>query len=158
MSTLQKLTEQPRLNNLMPVKIEKTDWQTSSEILSKIRFEVFVDEQQVPAELEIDEQDPLAIHFIATDEQSGEAVGTARLLGDGHVGRMAVLKNWRGRGIGHKILQQVFQEARNLGFKQLLLNAQVYAKDFYRGAGFVEQGEIFLDAGIDHIKMTRKLD
>jgi len=137
----------------MTISILTTNWNDSSKTLTDIRNTVFVIEQHVPEALEIDDLDPIAIHFLAKDDISKQSIGTARLLNDGHIGRMAVLKSWRGKGIGTKLLKQAIAHAQKLNLAHVQLNAQVNAIDFYRKAGFSVSGEIFEDAGIDHVKM-----
>ena len=84
------------------LKIRLLDWESARAHAAPIRFAVFVEEQGVPLEIELDEMDPKSLHAVAFEDAS--PVGTGRLLPDGHVGRMAVLKNWRGRGVGGQIL------------------------------------------------------
>ncbi|MDH5553187.1 MAG: GNAT family N-acetyltransferase, partial [Nitrosomonas sp.] len=80
-------------------------------------------------------------------------IGTARLLLNGHIGRMAVLKNWRNQGVGSAMLQHLLDEMRNRGIQYAVLNAQITATDFYRRFGFQAEGEEFMEAGIPHIRM-----
>src|ERR671919_64509 len=101
---------------------------------SRSLTEVFVREQRVPAEIELDENDALCVHAIAFDGE--DAVGTGRLLPDGHIGRMAVLGKWRRRGIGAAILRALIEAAARRGDREIALSAQVHAVDFYRAHGF----------------------
>lgn len=140
----------------MKVFIEPVDWQTRQQDLLGIRFEVFVDEQGVPAELEHDEYDPPALHLLAT-APDGKPVATARMLPDGHIGRMAVLRAWRRQGIGSAMLRELIGLAAGRRINTLVLNAQCEAESFYRRLGFNPEGGIFKDAGIDHRRMTMKL-
>lgn len=137
------------------LKLVTTTWKQSHATLTEIRKKVFVDEQRVPKELELDEQDPAAIHFLAYFKN--KPVATARILANGHIGRMAVLKPYRNKNIGRQLLEFVIATARQKGMNQLMLNAQLSAKIFYQKAGFIEQGETFMDAGIEHIRMTLRL-
>lgn len=121
-----------------------------------IRREVFIVEQKVPVELEWDEMDAVSLHAIATDEL-GRAVGTGRLLPDGHIGRMAVRRGNRKGGAGGAILTALIQEAKARGHKVVMLNAQTHVQDFYARFGFVPEGEEFMDAGIPHIRMRHFL-
>jgi len=110
----------------------------------------------VPAELEWDGLDPACIHVLAY--VNGELpVGTARLLDDGHIGRMAVLRPWRRRGIGSRMLETLIEVARQTGKSGCALNAQTHALGFYERHGFVAEGGIFDDAGIPHRHMKLKL-
>lgn len=122
-----------------------------------LRFEVFVDEQNVPPEIEIDNEDDNAIHIIA--EENGNAIGCGRLvLGefDAHIGRLAVKKTHRGSGIGAKICEFIIDYCYDNGYKNIWLNSQLQAKTFYEKLGFIPQGETFIEAGIEHIKMVIK--
>ncbi len=87
----------------------------------------------------------------------GKAIGTGRLLPDGHIGRMAVVVEWRRRGIGAEILEALINEARKRGHKEVILSAQLRAAEFYREAGFTAEGKVYDDAGILHQKMRKKL-
>lgn len=119
-----------------------------------VREAVFVREQGVPAELEWDGLDAAALHAVAI-ATSGHAIGTARLLDDGHIGRMAVLAPWRGRGVGSAMLERLLEAARDRGLPAVLLNAQTHAIAFYARHGFAREGSEFLDAGIPHVAMRR---
>ena len=137
------------------VRIELIDWDKARPHAAPIRFEVFVQEQRVPAEIELDEMDAQCVHALAFDE--GKAVGTGRLLPDGHIGRMAVLKAWRGRGVGTALLDALMQKAKELGHREVVLSAQVHAIPFYESHGFHCEGPQYQDAGIAHRDMRRGL-
>lgn len=122
-----------------------------------IREQVFIREQHVPVELEWDGEDESAMHLLAEDA-AGQAIGTARLLPDGHIGRVAVLAAWRGRGVGNALMRRMLQLAKNNGHREVFLDAQVDAIDFYLGLGFAVEGEVFMDAGIPHRHMQRRLE
>ena len=127
-----------------------TDWAQAQ----AIRFAVFVNEQRVPFEEEIDEHDATAYHLLALLDS--RPVGTGRLVieGDtGRIGRMAVLPAARGQGVGGAILQGLMQEAERRGLRTLYLAAQLHARSFYARHGFVPSGPHFLDAGIWHQRM-----
>ena len=136
-------------------RIELLAWEKARAHASPIRFSVFVEEQGVPREIELDEHDPLCLHAVVFEE--GKAVATGRLLPDGHIGRMAVLKAWRGRGIGAAVLNELIKAASKRGHKEVALSAQVHAVPFYRAHGFVPAGEEYLEAGIRHLAMRRAL-
>jgi len=121
-----------------------------------VRESVFVVEQNIPVELEWDDIDPECMHALATDDR-GVAIGTGRLLPDGHIGRMAVLAEWRSRGVGRAILEALVEEARRRGFAEAMLNAQSYASGFYAKSGFEVVGDEFTEAGIPHVAMARTL-
>ena len=122
------------------------------EEIKRVRETVFVQEQSVPLELEWDGLDQNAEHAVARLE-NGEIVGTARLLKDGHIGRMAVLQEWRGMGIGSKLLKTLCRRAKELGMEKVMLAAQVQACGFYEKHNFTAEGDTFLDAGIPHRNM-----
>jgi predicted GNAT family N-acyltransferase len=131
--------------------IELVPWSAAKAAAQRIRFAVFVEEQGVPAELEMDEMDARCLHALAYE--GTQAIGTGRLLPDGHIGRMAVLKPWRGRGVGATLLRRLVQAARDRGDRELLLSAQVHALGFYRAHGFTAFGEAYEEAGIPHQSM-----
>jgi len=133
-------------------RVRLVDWREASGTLSAIRTTVFVGEQGVPPEIEIDGRDPGCAHVLA-ESDAGEAVGTGRLMPDGRIGRMAVLAAWRGRGVGAAMLGALVAEARRRGFRETYLHAQAHAKDFYARHGFVVEGEEYLEAGIPHVLM-----
>jgi len=128
------------------------NWSEDKALIQSIRYRVFVQEQGVPQELEWDEFDRIAIHFLACYRQ--QPVATARLKPDGQIGRMAVLKPFRGKHTGSRLLQFVMQTAREKKVYPLYLHAQLAVIDFYRRQGFIERGDIFMDAGIAHQEMV----
>ena len=134
--------------------IEAGSWSELGEQARQVRDAVFVDEQQVPRDIEWDEHDAVSRHVVAIDSDGG-AVGTGRLLIDGHIGRMAVLADWRGKGVGRALLERLLDEATRLGVEHLALHAQMQASGFYRRFGFVEEGPEFMEAGIPHRTMIR---
>jgi predicted GNAT family N-acyltransferase len=137
------------------LRIEVLPWEKARAHAAPIRFTVFVEEQGVPREIELDEMDAQSLHAIAFEDQL--PVGTGRLLPDGHIGRMAVLRDRRGRGIGGRILVRLVDEARARGQREAVLSAQVHAVPFYRRHGFREEGAEYLDAGIPHRTMRRSI-
>jgi predicted GNAT family N-acyltransferase len=134
--------------------IEEGDWTHLGPLAGPVRERVFVQEQGVPADIEYDEADPVSVHVLARGP-GGEAIGTGRLLPDGHIGRMAVLPEWRGKGVGTALLARLMESARERGMSRLVLNAQTSAIDFYRRFGFVPEGDEFMEAGIAHVAMVR---
>lgn len=138
----------------LPFEVRLGDWETLGQAAKAIRFEVFVDEQQVDPDIELDDLDAVCLHAIA-DDACGVAVGTGRLLPDGHIGRMAVRKCARGSGIGSALLQALMQEAKVRGNADVVLSAQTHAAPFYARHGFLPEGGVYPDAGIDHILMRR---
>lgn len=136
-----------------PYRVTVGDWASQQALSQPIRMEVFVQEQNVPAELEMDQMDALCLHAIAFNA-AGEAVGTGRLLPDGHIGRMAVRKVARGTGVGGLLLQALMAQAHARGDRVLALSAQTHAAPFYQRHGFVVEGDEFYEAGIAHINMV----
>lgn len=124
-----------------------------------IRRQVFIEEQHVPEEIEMDEDDGHAVHAVASID--GRPVGCGRSVAHGDdeikIGRMAVLKELRGAGIGKAILEFLMDEARGRGFKRAVLHAQLSAEGFYLKQGFMPEGEVFEEAGIPHRRMHRAL-
>lgn len=137
-------------------RIELMDWERAQPIAGPIRFAIFVGEQNVPPGIELDELDASCLHAIAYDPD-GKAIGTGRLLPDGHIGRMAVVKDWRRQGVGAEILEALVAEAARRGHAEVVLSAQLQAAEFYRSHGFVAEGKVYQDAGILHQAMRRVL-
>jgi len=143
-------------SRLIPVYVSEADWDRDQAALRSIRHRVFVDEQKVPEQLEWDGLDDSGWHWIARDE-SGTAIGTARLVPSGQIGRMAVLATHRNQGIGARLLAAAVSMARELSFDQVFLHAQTHAIKFYHQAGFQTVGEEFDEAGIAHRLMLKDL-
>jgi predicted GNAT family N-acyltransferase len=133
-------------------KMDLVPWETACDDLRSIRHTVFVEEQGVPVEEERDEHDADSAHFLARDA-SGHPIGTARLLDSGRIGRVAVVQEWRGRGLGRSLMEAVIAEARRCGMTRPHLHAQVQTIPFYESLGFVVCGEEFEEAGILHREM-----
>jgi len=140
--------------NRSPLVVRQANWNRDSGLLQKIRFNVFVLEQGVKEETEWDGLDESSWHWLAL-KQGEEAIGTARLLQTGQIGRMAVIQSHRSRGIGSALLQSVLANAPELGFKSVFLHSQEHAIGFYKKFGFSGLGEKFLEADIIHIKMKK---
>lgn len=117
-----------------------------------VRTEVFVEEQRIPEHEEWDEHDDTSLHVVARD-RAGRAIGTGRLLRDGIIGRVAVVKAWRGRQVGDAIMRHLIAQARQLGVKESVLHAQTYAIPFYERFGYKAEGREFIEAGIPHQRM-----
>ena len=131
-------------------------WDKALPLARPVRERVFVAEQKVPLELEWDEWDERSDHAVARDA-SGRAIGTARLLPDGRIGRMAVLREWRRRGVGAALMEALLRKAREQSLSRVTLHAQTHAAGFYRRFGFSERGGEFWEAGIPHVEMTLEL-
>jgi predicted GNAT family N-acyltransferase len=138
----------------MTCRVQKISSKAELEKAFRIRFRVFVHEQGVPGEIEIDEADHDAVHFLACVGE--KAVGTARVVitdEGGKIGRMAVLKRFRHKGVGKKLLDRAVAAARKSGAQEIYLHAQVPVIPFYESSGFKAIGRIFDEAGIPHRKM-----
>jgi predicted GNAT family N-acyltransferase len=131
------------------------DWTVCAEMATSIRFKVFVDEQRIPAEEELDELDAVSLHAIVMFD--GVPIATGRLCPDGRIGRMAVLKEYRGQGFGGLLLSALIETARDQGHNEAFLHAQCQVLGFYESLGFVAEGPIFSEAGIDHRLMRMSL-
>jgi len=121
--------------------------------IKRIRNAVFTFEQGIDERLDFEGNDPEAVHVLVGLEN--EFVGTGRLLIDGYIGRLAVLKEFRGKSFGADAVKALLEEARRIGINRVFLGAQMHAVGFYRRLGFTEYGESFLDAGIEHIHMEK---
>jgi predicted GNAT family N-acyltransferase len=131
-------------------------WPEALPLARPVREQVFVGEQKVPRELELDEWDERCEHAVACNSR-GDPIGTARLLPDGRIGRMAVLGEWRRRGVGTALLEALLERARERSMRHVTLHAQTHAAGFYRRFGFNERGGEFLEAEIPHVEMTLEL-
>ena len=136
--------------------VDAGTWNELGEQARQVREAVFVDEQKVPREMEWDEHDAVSRHVLARDDE-GTPIGTGRLFSAGQLGRMAVLADWRGKGVGRALLERLLGEATRLGLEHLALHSQTQAGGFYRRFGFVEEGPEFMEAGIPHRIMVRSI-
>jgi len=134
--------------------VRDAGWEADGEALRQVRRAVFIVEQQIPEDEEWDAADAVSLHALAADA-AGNPIATGRLLDDGHIGRIAVLEAWRGRGVGAAIFEHLLAAAARRGHRELLLNAQTHAIGFYERYGFVACGEPYLEAGIVHRPMRR---
>lgn len=137
----------------MIVKI--VSWKDAGSALADIRRRVFIEEQSVPENLEWDGMDDDAVHVLALD--ATRAIGCARMLPGGRIGRMAVLPEWRGRGVGRAMLETLIALSREQGLAHVSLSAQTHAIPFYAKSGFKVRSEIYDDAGIPHRDMVLAL-
>ncbi len=133
-------------------EIRIMQWDEAKDLAYPIRLTVFVHEQGVPEELELDDDDAMAWHVVVLDH--GKAIATGRLLKNGKIGRLAVLKEYRGLGLGSELLKTLVSYGRQEEIKQFFLHAQTTAIGFYERHGFNAIGLPFEEAGIDHIKMV----
>ena len=137
-------------------RVEPADWTTDFDALRAVREQVFVIEQQVPEEEELDAYDPRARHVIARDAMD-RPIGTGRLTPERKIGRMAVLSEWRGRGVGEALLNALLDQARALSYPSVELNAQIHAIAFYEKFGFTAFGDEFMECDIAHRAMRLEI-
>lgn len=141
------------------VALRSGHWNDLGRLAERLRMDVFVKEQGVPAEIEMDEFDPICRHVVAVN-RLGHAVATGRLVteapGVARVGRMAVARELRGGNLGRLVLDKLLEASRDRGDKEVVLHAQVHAQNFYGRAGFEPEGAVYEEAGIAHITMRRK--
>lgn len=140
----------------MNIKIESGSWKDLQENAKYIRNVVFIQEQNIAPEDEWDDFDHQSVHFIVTDDM--QPIATARLLPNQSIGRVAVLKSYRGTGIGFKLMQQIIEFAKSEKRPFLILSAQVHAIQFYEKLGFKIKGDEYLDCNIPHIDMIMYLE
>ncbi|MFH1811154.1 MAG: GNAT family N-acetyltransferase [Pseudomonadota bacterium] len=136
-------------------RVRIADWTRDQDTLRAIRSQVFIDEQKVPPELEWDGEDAGCVQLLVEDAQ-GRPVGTGRMFPHGKIGRMAVLREARGQGVGALLMHRFISLAGERGLQELVLDAQTHAIPFYEKFGFVAGGEEFMDAGIPHRRMWRR--
>ncbi|MDF1862446.1 MAG: GNAT family N-acetyltransferase [Verrucomicrobiales bacterium] len=138
------------------ITIIEAAWPEEADRLLAVRHRVFVKEQRVPEEIEVDEHDETAFHLLAVNGQN-EPLGTARWMSDGdgvRVGRVAVLKAWRRHGIGSLLMKEVIRSASEAGHRRLHLHAQTSSIPFYEALGFqLTNSPEFEEAGIPHREM-----
>jgi predicted GNAT family N-acyltransferase len=139
----------------LPFTVKPIYWTACEKEIRSVRNRVFVEEQGVPQELEWDGQDEGSYHVLAYSPE-GHPIGTGRLLQDGHIGRLAVLPEWRGKGVGRALLELLLVIANKMGNEEVRLHAQIQVMGFYRKKGFTRLGKEFMEAGIPHIAMKRK--
>ena len=140
----------------MNFTISTVTWHDAEPLLRSVREAVFIREQGVPAELEWDGLDADSHHVLALSN-SGQAIGCGRILPNAHIGRVAVIPEWRGKNVGTAILEGLLAFAGSKGYSEVVLDAQVQALPFYQHFGFVVEGDDFMDANIPHRKVRLKL-
>ncbi len=142
------------------VQVRTGSWSELGEDAKRIRTDVFVDEQRIPAEMEWDHGDAAGLHAVAYN-RLGQAIATGRLLqeraGVARIGRVAVHRVLRGSGVGRQVMRALLESAAARGDREVVLHAQLSAESFYRGLGFSPRGEPFDEAGIPHVEMARPL-
>jgi predicted GNAT family N-acyltransferase len=140
----------------MEFTIHTVTWHDAEPLLRAVREAVFIREQGVPVELEWDGLDEDSHHVLALSN-SGQAIGCGRILPNAHIGRIAVVPDWRCKKVGTAILEGLLAYASSRGYPEVDLDAQVHALPFYLRFGFVPEGEEFMDANIPHRKIRLKL-
>ena len=161
MESIPQLQKTPSVRKLMAdsFRIRRVESELELAAAIAVRFRVFVAEQSIPAEEELDAEDATATHVIAL--VGDEVVGTGRWVwrddGNAQIGRMAVDLAWRRKGVGGRILEFLEESARSQGLEQALLHSQEYAKEFYASHGYQAQGEPFLEVDILHVEMRKSL-
>ena len=135
-------------------EVQEANWEEDEAELAKLRYQVFVEEQNVPVELEADGLDSDCKHVKATAD--GITIGTGRLLKTGSIGRMCVHRDYRHYGIGRLLLKNLIEQAESEGYPEISLNSQSYAIPFYQKNGFIVVSDEFMDAGIAHKRMVYK--
>ncbi|MFD1017890.1 GNAT family N-acetyltransferase [Thalassobacillus hwangdonensis] len=141
----------------MKVQIVESDNQLKDAFT--VRKKVFIEEQQVPADLEMDEHDhTTATHFIGYDDELPIAAGRLRILDEyGKLERICVLRDLRGKSYGKQMIEQMEHHLKSNGVSKAKLNAQTHALKFYRSLGYEQVSEEFMDAGIPHVTMVKSL-
>lgn len=135
-----------------PWLLRPANWQDDRPAVERVRRRVFIDEQGIPEAEEWDAIDPVARHLLAVDSK-GDAIGTGRLEPSGKIGRIAVLPEFRGQGVGRAIVGELVNQATELGFTRVYLHAQTAAAAFYERLGFRATGPGFSEVGIPHVRM-----
>ncbi|WP_019625465.1 GNAT family N-acetyltransferase [Thioalkalivibrio sp. ALJT] len=138
------------------ITFREASWPADAAPLSRIRREVFIEEQHVPEALEFDGLDAAALHWLASGPDQ-EPIGTLRMLPSGQIGRMAVRAAWRGHGIGSRLLEHALAAAARHGWQEVWLNAQNTRIGFYARHDFFVISDPFEDAGIPHRRMLHRI-
>jgi predicted GNAT family N-acyltransferase len=141
----------------MAFTIHPVTWHDAQPLLRAVREAVFIREQGVTPELEWDGLDETAHHVLALSG-AGQAIGCGRILPNAHIGRIAVMPEWRGKKVGTALLEGLLAYAASRHYPEVDLDAQVQAVPFYLRFGLVEEGEIFMDANIPHRKLRIRLE
>jgi predicted GNAT family N-acyltransferase len=133
-----------------------TSWDKHSEAITSVREQVFLREQGIPADLDFDDNDAASTHVLW--KVDGKPVATGRIQADGKIGRVAVLASFRNRGLGTAVVNALIQQASKAQLLKVYLNSQKSSIGFYEALGFTAEGEPFLEAGIEHIRMWRSTE
>ena len=144
------------MESLNALQVLLATWEQDSAAIRAVRNAVFSVEQGISETLDFDGRDHDCVHVLARVGE-GEIIGTARMLPDGHVGRIAVHKEWRGQGMGTRLVEYLTEVARDRGFAEIHLHSQVQAAGFYSRLEFEARGDTFMEADIEHVLMVRIL-
>ncbi len=136
------------------ISIIETSWLEHSAEISEIRATVFIQEQAVPKNIEMDGKDDECIHFLISNDDT--PIGTARIKMSGKIERVSILKQNRNKGLGSKLMNFIIDTAKENRFERIHLHSQMESIGFYKNLGFIEQGDVFQEAGIDHVLMELK--
>ncbi len=147
-----------RVAQSIAIRVTEADFAADQAAIRAIRFAVFVDEQRVPAELEMDDRDAVCIHVLAFVDDAPVATGRIDGRLQGKVGRVAVLPSVRGLGVGRAVMARLHEIARGAGLTSVWCHAQVAARPFYERLGYCAVGPTFDEAGIAHVRMECSLE
>lgn len=142
-----------------PYTVQIVEWSQHHDALAKLRTDVFVEEQNVPVEIIMDDLDAAGVH-VAVRDTAGNLIGTGRMIlhpSVPRIGRMAVMKSWRSTGVGGQILKKLCDAAKQRGFSEVTLHSQTHASPFYFKHGFLSHGSEFFEAGIPHQEMRKHI-
>ena len=134
------------------ISIIETNWSEHSDDITRIRDRVFIQEQAVPRHIEVDGKDSECIHFLIFNESV--PIGTARIKKDGKIERVSILKNHRRKGLGYQLMKFIINNAKEKGLERIYLHSQMDSIEFYKSLKFIQKGEAFKEAGIDHVLMV----
>ena len=134
------------------ISIIETNWSEHSDDITRIRDRVFIQEQAVPKHIEMDGKDSECIHFLIFNESV--PIGTARIKKDGKIERVSILKNHRRKGLGYQLMKFIINNAQEKGLERIYLHSQMDSIEFYKSLKFIQKGEAFKEAGIDHVLMV----
>ena len=134
------------------ISIIETNWSEHSDDITRIRDRVFIQEQAVPKHIEVDGKDSECIHFLIFNESV--PIGTARIKKDGKIERVSILKNHRRKGLGYQLMKFIINNAQEKGLERIYLHSQMDSIEFYKSLKFIQKGEAFKEAGIDHVLMV----
>ena len=144
------------MSSVQAYRIVDADWSRDQSGIRAVRHAVFVEEQGIPESLEWDGRDADCRHVLALAGDA-EVIATGRLMGDGRIGRMAVLRTWRGCGVGRALLERLLLQALQGGLQHVYVHAQLEVAGFYSRAGFRLAGQPFVTADIVHVEMEKVL-